>query len=98
MIEALKQSTEDRHLVALAKKYCYGIKGDLAQRERRKSGKATDTGRSTTAGTVPAATQPVVDLTGRPANGHGQSNSTQPAAMNDIEMYSALSSYLSERK
>jgi hypothetical protein len=91
----LKQSTEDRHLVALAKKYCYGIKGDLAQRERRKSGKATDTGRSTT---VPAAPQPVVDLTGRPANGHGQSNSTQPAAMNDFEMYGALSSYLSKRK
>ncbi|KAL4752823.1 hypothetical protein BDW72DRAFT_211175 [Aspergillus terricola var. indicus] len=39
MIEALKQSNEDQHLVALAKKYVYGIKCDLAQRERRKSRK-----------------------------------------------------------
>jgi superfamily II DNA or RNA helicase len=93
MIEALKQSTEDRHLVALAKKYCYGIKGDLAQREKRKSSKATNTDRSNT-----AATQPVVDLTGRPANGHRQSNPAQPAALNDIKMYNDLSSYLSKRK
>ncbi|KAL6238133.1 hypothetical protein BDW75DRAFT_247800 [Aspergillus navahoensis] len=75
MIEALKQSNEDRHLVALAKKYVYGIKCDLSQRERRKSGKVPATGASTSSTTsptssappgasIPPARQPVIDLTG----------------------------------
>lgn len=84
MLEALKQSNEDRNLVALAKKYCYGIKGDLAQRKRRVSGKAagsptnptTATAAPTQATTVfqgigiPPPRQPTIDLTGRPTNGY----------------------------
>ncbi|RDW81114.1 putative chromatin remodeling complex subunit (Chd3) [Aspergillus mulundensis] len=122
MVEALKQSNEDRHLIALAKKYVYGIKGDLAQRERRKTGKiparsyggtATASPNAATASTstapqsasVPPARQPVIDLTGYP-NGHsnGQPASSGPGGSggsggsNDIEMYSALSNYLSGRK
>lgn len=116
MLEALKQSTEDRNLVALAKKYCYGIKGDLAQRKRRVSGKAAGSpANSTTAAPtaptqppafqgvgIPAAKQPTIDLTGRPMNGHV--NGTHPPAgpgnshTDDVEMYSALSNYLSQRK
>ena len=74
MIEALKQSNEDKHLVVLAKKYVYGIKGDLAQRERRKSrkGPAADASINSTktpTSSVPPkasilpARQPVIDLT-----------------------------------
>ncbi|KAL3464083.1 hypothetical protein BJX64DRAFT_255550 [Aspergillus heterothallicus] len=110
MIEALKQSTEDRHLVALAKKYCSGIKGDLAQRERRKSTKATGNnaspatapGRAIPPGAgVPVVRQPVVDLTGYSTNGQGHQNHTSSGPdpnVNDIAVYSALSSYLSESK
>jgi hypothetical protein len=77
MIDALKQSTEDPHLVALAKKYCYGIKGDLAQRKKRASSKTVGgLGNHTVASTpptqntaasaadIPSARQPVVYLTG----------------------------------
>ncbi|KAL4932749.1 putative chromatin remodeling complex subunit (Chd3) [Aspergillus undulatus] len=109
MIEALKQSNEDRHLVALAKKYCYGIKGDLAQRKRRESGKAAggsanqtpsnQTAAASQRPSIPPAGQPVVDLTGNSANGY---RNGQPSAnwsqTNDHEMYSAVSSYLSGRK
>ncbi|CBF85892.1 hypothetical protein AN1956.2 [Aspergillus nidulans FGSC A4] len=74
MIEALKQSNEDKHLVALAKKYVYGIKGDLAQRERRKSrkGPAADASinstKTPTSSVPPKASilptgQPVIDIT-----------------------------------
>ncbi|KAL4979176.1 hypothetical protein BDW66DRAFT_148661 [Aspergillus desertorum] len=75
MIEALKQSNEHRHLVALAKKYVYGIKSDLAQRRKRKSEKspaAAASMDSTTAptssamsgtGVLPARHQPIIDLT-----------------------------------
>ncbi|KAL4970830.1 putative chromatin remodeling complex subunit (Chd3) [Aspergillus stella-maris] len=109
MIEALKQSTEDRHLVALAKKYCYGIKGDLAQRKRRESGNAADGSVNASpaptapqpAG-IPRATQPTVDLTGNTANGNGNGQSGPVGAgwsqTNDHEMYSALNNYLSARK
>ncbi|KAL4887047.1 hypothetical protein BJY04DRAFT_213010 [Aspergillus karnatakaensis] len=108
MLEALKQSTEDRHLVALAKKYCYGIKGDLAQRKRRVSSKAAGgAGDNTAAPTPPApnnaavgvnippAKQPVIDLTGHP-NSQGQLGPTAPVG--DLEMYSALNKYLSTKK
>lgn len=109
IIDALKQSTEDQHLVALAKKYCYGIKGDLAQRARRKSGKAAgspaDNAASTTApitqqgASIAPPGQPVVDLTGYPSNGYANGqNPEHGSGTNDIEMYSALSNYLSGRK
>ncbi|KAL2862856.1 putative chromatin remodeling complex subunit (Chd3) [Aspergillus lucknowensis] len=114
MLEALKQSTEDRNLVALAKRYCYGIKGDLAQRQRRKSCKAaSNPSNSSTAGiastqtttaiqaSIPPAGPPVGDLSNDHANGHGHPHATPPvpdSSMKDFEMYSALSSYLSERK
>ncbi|GKZ35566.1 hypothetical protein AbraIFM66950_006265 [Aspergillus brasiliensis] len=40
MLSALKQSTEDRELVQLAKKYLNGVRGDLAQRKRKQASKA----------------------------------------------------------
>ncbi|KAL4803624.1 hypothetical protein BDV18DRAFT_144070 [Aspergillus unguis] len=108
MIEALKQSPEDRHLVALAKKYIYGIKGDLAQRGRRASGKAPGVSANnaaspspSTAGQGAPAQQPVVDLTGYPSNGYsnGQPPPSGPGSqMNDVDMYSALNNYLSAQK
>ncbi|KAL4872970.1 hypothetical protein BDV12DRAFT_161073 [Aspergillus spectabilis] len=64
MIDALKQSTEDRQLVALAKKYCYGIKGDLAQRKRRVSSKAAGG-----SGNHTAASKPPTQNTAAPAAG-----------------------------
>ncbi|KAL2835202.1 hypothetical protein BDW59DRAFT_137315 [Aspergillus cavernicola] len=89
MIDALKQSAEDRHLVALAKKYCYGIKGDLAQRKRRVSSKiaspfvnnnaATETLTASTgspgASIPPARKLPTIDLTRNPTNSHGYGHS-----------------------
>ncbi|KAL4919999.1 PHD/FYVE-zinc-finger like domain-containing protein [Aspergillus aurantiobrunneus] len=104
MIEALKESPEDRHLVALAKKYCYGIKGDLAQRKRRESGKVNQTSVPTapTGATIPPARQPVVNLTGHPTNwyqnGQPASSGNQGSNTNDFEMYNALSSYLPGKK
>jgi superfamily II DNA or RNA helicase len=111
MIEALKQSNEDQHLVALAKKYVYGIKGDLAQRERRKSRKgpaadvSTNSTKTPTSSVPPKASilpagQPVIDLT----EDQYESNNGQPAPSgregsntNDIETYSVLSNYQSGR-
>lgn len=114
MLEALKQSTEDRNLVELAKKYCRGIKGDLAQRKRRVSGKAVDSPAdpttATAAPTQAAAVQGVgisprqltIDLTGRPTNGYVNGQHVLPGPGNhhtdDVAMYSALSNYLSQRK
>ncbi|KAL5046863.1 hypothetical protein BDW71DRAFT_60847 [Aspergillus fruticulosus] len=112
MIEALKQSNEDRQLVALAKKYVYGIKCDLAQRERRKSGKAPASNaftNSTTAPTssappgpsFPPARQPVIDFTEYQngySNGHPAPFGPGGSNTNDIERYSALSGYLSGTK
>ncbi|KAL4941219.1 hypothetical protein BDV06DRAFT_194888 [Aspergillus oleicola] len=90
IIEALKQSTEDRHLVALALKYCYGIKGDLTQRKRRESGKVA--GNSANQSPAPTA-QPMVDLTRNTLNGYGNGQPAQSSASwsntNDHEMYSA---------
>lgn len=115
MLEALKQSNEDQNLVALAKKYCYGIKGDLAQRKRRVSGKAAGSPTNPTTATaaptqatvsqgigIPPPRQPTIDLTGRPTNGYVNRKHPPPGPVSshtdDVEMYSALSNYLSHRK
>ncbi|KAI9368773.1 hypothetical protein BJX61DRAFT_522359 [Aspergillus egyptiacus] len=98
MLEALKQSPEDRHLVALAKKYCYGIKGDLAQRKRRVSSKTANGSANNNSATMPptasapqgtsasVAGKPVIDLTAYPTNGirQGQSvpSSSAPGGSN----------------
>ncbi|KAL5001929.1 hypothetical protein BDV10DRAFT_140305 [Aspergillus recurvatus] len=112
MIEALKQSNEDQHLVALAKKYVYGIKCDLTQRERRKSGKVSAAGASTNSSTAPSssvppgasispARRPVIDLA-EYQNGYSNGRLAPPdpggSNTNDIEIYSTLSNYLLERK
>ncbi|KAL3479883.1 hypothetical protein BJX99DRAFT_221395 [Aspergillus californicus] len=101
MIEALKQSTEDKYVVALAQKYVYGIKGHLAQRKRKSgknpSGFTSSYTATTTLATMaphgasipPSRQQPIIDLTKspRPSTPKG-----------DLEMWSALSTYLSGRK
>nr|XP_001389337.2 chromatin remodeling complex subunit (Chd3) [Aspergillus niger CBS 513.88] len=72
MLAALKESTEDRELVQLAKKYLNGIRGDLAQRKRKQASKAasslTNHGIPTTnsnANPVVATNSPMIDLTGQ---------------------------------
>ncbi|KAE8148985.1 PHD/FYVE-zinc-finger like domain-containing protein [Aspergillus avenaceus] len=57
MLEALKQSNEDSELIQRAKKYLTGIRGDLAQRKRRESSKATGlTNTHGTSGATPTFT------------------------------------------
>ncbi|KAL4778932.1 PHD/FYVE-zinc-finger like domain-containing protein [Aspergillus varians] len=101
MLDALKQSTEDQHLVALAKKYCYGIKGDLSRRKKREFMKAAGGPMNhTTTTTAPIrtaapqgasilpASQPAIVPTRYPTNGYriGQPPSSGAAGSNSNEL------------